>query len=154
MKSFLQYLLEYSLGPNHPDFGKPNDPPPPPAGGGASPPPPGNDEIKATIRNRNGVQLASSDHPSGLTVKSAMVDGTYMFGIYYGKPLLHEVIMDNGRVKHVHKINPETGEPFILESETDKVESLLVRHLSAHVDDSDGNPTGRTVGEHHISPEG
>ena len=146
MKSFRQYLLEYSLGPNHPDFGKPKDPPPPP----------GDDEIKikATIRNRNGVQLASSDHPSGLTVKSAMVDGTYMFGIYYGKPLLHEVIMDNGRVKHVHKINPATGEPFILESETDKVESLLVRHLSAHVHDSDGNPTGRTVREHHISPEG
>ena len=88
MKSFRQYLLEYSLGPNHPDFGIPKDPPPPP----------GNDEIKATIRNRNGVQLASSDHPSGLTVKSAMVDGTYMFGIYYGKPLLHEVIMDDGRV--------------------------------------------------------
>ena len=62
--------------------------------------------------------------------------------------------MDNGRVKHVHKINPATGEPFILESETDRVESLLVRHLSAHVHDSDGNPTGRTVGEHHISPEG
>ena len=144
MKSFRQYLLEYSLGPNHPDFGKPKDPPPPP----------GNDEIKATIRNRNGVQLASSDHPSGLTVKSAMVDGTYMFGIYYGKPLLHEVIMDHGRVKHVHKINPETGEPFILESETDKVESLLDRHLGARVYDSDGNPTGRTVGEHHISPEG
>ena len=149
MKSFRQYLQEYSLGPNHPDFGKPNfgipkDPPPPP----------GNDEIKATIRNRNGVQLASSDHPSGLTVKSAMVDGTYMFGLYYGKPLLHEVIMDDGRVKHVHKINPETGEPFILESETDKVESLLDRHLSAHVHDSDGNPTGRSVHEHHISPEG
>ena len=149
MKSFGQYLLEYSLGPNHPDFGKPNfgipkDPPPPRD----------DDEIKATIRNRNGVQLASSDHPSGLTVKSAMVDGTYMFGLYYGKPLLHEVIMDDGRVKHVHKINPETGEPFILESETDKVESLLVRHLSAHVHDSDGNPTGRSVHEHHISPEG
>ena len=149
MKSFRQYLLEYSLGPNHPDFGKPNfgipkDPPPPP----------GNDEIKATIRNRNGVQLASSDHPSGLTVKSAMVDGTYMFGIYYGKPLLHEVIMDDGRVKHVHKINPATGEPFILESETDRVESLVDRHLSAHVHDSDGNPTGRSVHEHHISPEG
>ena len=146
MKSFRQYLLEYSLGPNHPDFGKPKDPPPPP----------GDDEIKikATIRNRNGVQLASSDHPSGLTVKSAMVDGTYMFGIYYGKPLLHEVIMDDGRVKHVHKINPETGEPFILESETDRVESLVVRHLSAHVHDSDGNPTGRSVHEHHISPEG
>ena len=146
MKSFRQYLLEYSLGPNHPDFGKPKDPPPPP----------GDDEIKikATIRNRNGVQLASSDHPSGLTVKSAMVEGTYMFGIYYGKPLLHEVIMDNGRVKHVHKINPETGEPFILESETDKVESLVDRHLSAHVHDSDGNPTGRSVHEHHISPEG
>ena len=149
MKSFRQYLLEYSLGPNHPDFGKPNfgipkDPPPPP----------GNDEIKATIRNRNGVQLASSDHPSGLTVKSAMVDGTYMFGIYYGKPLLHEVIMDDGRVKHVHKINPETGEPFILESETDRVESLLDRHLGARVYDSDGNPTGRSVHEHHISPEG
>jgi hypothetical protein len=145
MKSFRQYLLEYSLGPNHPDFGKPKDPPPYDGP---------DDEIKATIRNRNGVQLASSDHPSGLTVKSAMVDGTYMFGIYYGKPLLHEVIMDDGRVKHVHKINPETGEPFILESETDKVESLLVRHLSAHVHDSDGNPTGRTVGEHHTSPEG
>ena len=146
MKSFRQYLLEYSLGPNHPDFGKPKDPPPPP----------GDDEIKikATIRNRNGVQLASSDHPSGLTVKSAMVDGTYMFGIYYGKPLLHEVIMDNGRVKHAHKINPGTGEPFILESETDKVESLVDRHLSAHVHDSDGNPTGRSVHEHHISPEG
>ena len=146
MKSFRQYLLEISLGPNHPDFGKPKDPPPPP----------GDDEIKikATIRNRNGVQLASSDHPSGLTVKSAMVDGTYMFGIYYGKPLLHEVIMDDGRVKHVHKINPETGEPFILESETDKVESLVDRHLSAHVHDSDGNPTGRSVHEHHISPEG
>jgi hypothetical protein len=144
MKSFRQYLLEYSLGPNHPDFGKPKDPTPPRD----------DDKIKATIRNRNGVQLASSDHPSGLTVKSAMVDGTYMFGIYYGKPLLHEVIMDNGRVKHVHKINPETGDHFILESETDKVESLLVRHLSAHVHDSDGNPTGRTVGEHHISPEG
>ena len=149
MKSFRQYLQEYSLGPNHPDFGKPNfgipkDPPPPP----------GNDEIKATIRNRNGVQLASSDHPSGLTVKSAMVDGTYMFGIYYGKPLLHEVIMDDGRVKHVHKINPETGEPFILESETDKVESLLDRHLGARVYDSDGNPTGRSVHEHHISPDG
>ena len=146
MKSFRQYLLEYSLGPNHPDFGKPKDPPPPP----------GDDEIKikATIRNRNGVQLASSDHPSGLTVKSAMVEGTYMFGIYYGKPLLHEVIMDDGRVKHVHKINPETGEPFILESETDKVESLVDRHLSAHVHDSDGNPTGRSVHEHHISPEG
>ena len=149
MKSFRQYLLEISLGPNHPDFGKPNfgipkDPPPPP----------GNDEIKATIRNRNGVQLASSDHPSGLTVKSAMVDGTYMFGIYYGKPLLHEVIMDDGRVKHVHKINPETGEPFILESETDRVESLVDRHLGAHVHDSDGNPTGRSVHEHHISPEG
>ena len=146
MKSFRQYLLEISLGPNHPDFGKPKDPPPPP----------GDDEIKikATIRNRNGVQLASSDHPSGLTVKSAMVDGTYMFGIYYGKPLLHEVIMDDGRVKHVHKINPETGEPFILESETDKVESLVDRHLRAHVHDSDGNPTGRSVHEHHISPEG
>jgi hypothetical protein len=149
MKSFRQYLLEYSLGPNHPDFGKPNfgipkDPPPPRD----------DDEIKATIRNRNGVQLASSDHPSGLTVKSAMVDGTYMFGIYYGKPLLHEVIMGDGRVKHVHQINPATGEHFILESETDKVESLLVRHLSAHVHDSDGNPTGRTVHEHHTSPEG
>ena len=149
MKSFRQYLLEYSLGPNHPDFGKPNfgipkDPPPPS----------GDDEIRATIRNRNGVQLASSDHPSGLTVKSAMVDGTYMFGIYYGKPLLHEVIMGDGRVKHVHKINPATGEPFILESETDKVESLLDRHLGARVYDSDGNPTGRSVHEHHISPEG
>ena len=149
MKSFRQYLLEYSLGPNHPDFGKPNfgipkDP-----------------EIKATIRIKNGVHLASSDHPDpddptspGPTVKSANMDGTYMFGIYYGKPLLHEVIMDDGRVKHVHKINPETGEPFILESETDRVESLLDRHLSAHVHDSDGNPTGRSVHEHHISPEG
>ena len=145
MKSFRQYLLEISLGPNHPDFGKPENPTPYDGP---------DDKIKATIRNRNGVQLASSDHPSGLTVKSAMVDGTYMFGIYYGKPLLHEVIMDNGRVKHVHKINPETGEPFILESETDKVESLVVRHLSAHVHDSDGNPTGRSVHEHHISPEG
>ena len=150
MKSFRQYLLEYSLGPNHPDFGKPKDPLPPADGV----PPSGDDKIKATIRNRNGVQLASSDHPSGLTVKSAMVEGTYMFGIYYGKPLLHEVIMDNGRVKHAHKINPGTGEPFILESETDRVESLLVRHLNAHVHDSDGNPTGRTVREHHISPEG
>ena len=145
MKSFRQYLQEYSLGPNHPDFGKPENPTPYDGPG---------DEIKATIRNRNGVQLASSDHPSGLTVKSAMVDGTYMFGIYYGKPLLHEVIMDDGRVKHVHKINPETGEPFILESETDKVESLVDRHLRAHVHDSDGNPTGRSVHEHHISPEG
>lgn len=46
------------------------------------------------------------------------------------------------------------AEASILESETDKVESLVARHLSAHVHDSDGNPTGRSVLEHHISPEG
>ena len=152
MKSFRQYLLEYSLGPNHPDFGKPENPTPYDGP---------DDEIKATIRNKNGVHLASSDHPDpddptspGLTGKSANMDGTYMFGISYGKTLLHEVVMKDGQVGHIHQINPATGEHFIPESDTDRVESLVVRHLSAHVHDSDGNPTGRSVHEHHISPEG
>ena len=150
MKSFRQYLLEYSLGPNHPDFGKPNfgipkDPPPPP----------GDDEIKATISNKNEMQIAHSYHPSGVVVKSAkFTDGTYMFGLSYGETLFHEVVMKDGQVQHLHKINPETGDHFIPESDTDKVESLLVRHLGAHVYDSDLKPTGRTVGEHHTSPEG
>ena len=149
MKSFRQYLLEYSLGPNHPDFGKPIGKPKDP------PPPPGDDEIKATISNKNEMQIAHSYHPSGVVVKSAkFTDGTYMFGMSYGETLLHEVVMKDGQVQHLHKINPETGDHFIPESDTDKVESLLVRHLGARVYDSDLNPTGRTVGEHHTSPEG
>ena len=153
MKSFRQHLQEYSLNPNYPDFGKPKDPPPPS----------GDDEIRATIHTSptlspdgDEVHIASSYHPigMGLTVRSANIAGTYMFGVSHGKTLLHSVIMDDGRVKHVHQINPATGDHFIPESDIEKVESLVVRHLSAHVHDSDGYPTGRSVHEHHTSPEG
>lgn len=77
-----------------------------------------------------------------------------MFGLLYGKTVLHEVVMKDGQVQHLHKIDPATGDHFIPESETEKVESLLIKHLGAHVYDSETlKLTGRTVGEHYTSPD-